>query len=158
MQPIHFSWHIVIYIIIIYHVPCGRTNILVSVYFVCRVSTSQNEGWGGNCSLSLWATTQVLSLSMIASGSCEKLSSLEIWLFCSCSCYCEPVCTCFFSGLMIFSIILFFPPHRCLVNPFSLWASFKPWLHISSRLAWSCFIPADCFGATDKNCPISSLS
>lgn len=47
MQPIHFSWHIVIYIIIIYHVPCGRTNILVSVYFVCRVSTSQNEGWEG---------------------------------------------------------------------------------------------------------------
>lgn len=47
MQPIHFSWHIVIYIIIIYHVPRGRTNILVSVYFVCLVSTSQNEGWGG---------------------------------------------------------------------------------------------------------------
>lgn len=75
------SWHIVIYIIVIYHVWCGSPNILVCVWFARYVSTSQNEGEIALSHRSLWTTTQVLWLSMLASSSCEKLSSLEILLF-----------------------------------------------------------------------------
>lgn len=56
VQPIHLLWHIVIYIIIIYH---GTTNILLSVYSVRCVSASpKTKEEEGNCSLSWRTTTQ----------------------------------------------------------------------------------------------------
>lgn len=70
------SSHIVICIIIIYYVCCGRL-IYRSAFGSClRVRAS--EEWEIALTLSLRTTTLAALLSVVVSSSCEKLSSLEL--------------------------------------------------------------------------------
>lgn len=93
-----------------HHLSCvvWQPNILVGVCSVCYVCTSQNKGKLHSLShLSLWTTTPVLWLSMIASSSCEKLSSLHSLPFPPPALAAAHLCTTCVLGLIVIYYYLF---------------------------------------------------